>query len=561
MPEPARQRIVPDLLLLAAIWCVAVAVAEPHGNFPLNDDWSFALTVRHFLESGDFRPTGWAAMPMLTNVLWGALFCLPNECSFDALRLSTQVMGLVGAIATYGLLRMLNRSRTLALFAALVLGLNPIYFALANSFMTDVPFVAISLVATVFFVRCLQRDSTVDLAIATAIAIVATLSRQLAIALPAAFAVVALLQRRPGLGNLLRALLPFIVCAGMLALFDRWLGDSGRMPALYHDKSDRLIANLHNPRLPVLVATNLYVALLYLGWFLAPVLPFSMAAVWRSCRKPLVTFLPAFLALLVVMVAGFDLLIGWGRLMPLSKNIVVESGIGPLLLRDTYILKLRSVPVLPTVFWQGVTIVGMVGASAVAVCTLAVRLLPGRKMQGGATGSAVWLFLLLTAAAYLLPLLVAGFFDRYLLFVMPLLVAAMSIGWTEQAAASRRAPVARTSVAAIFMVALAAYGVLGTHDTLAWNRARWSLLQGLMDTGRAGPRDIDGGFEFNGLYLYDPAKPMNSGSGKPSWWWVERDEYVVAFGAIPGYEVVGRRPFTRWLPPSDGEVLLLRRTN
>src|SRR5580765_8375698 len=81
-----------DLLILAAFWLVGLLVVWPVGNFPLNDDWAFARSVKRLLETGSFYPTAWAAMPLFTQTLWGALFCLPMGFSFNALRCSTLVM-------------------------------------------------------------------------------------------------------------------------------------------------------------------------------------------------------------------------------------------------------------------------------------------------------------------------------------------------------------------------------------------------------------------------------------------------------------------------------------
>src|SRR5215471_11216692 len=75
-----------DLLILAAFWCASLLIVWPVGNFPLNDDWAFARSVERLLETGNYYPTPWAAMPLLTQTLGGALFCLPAGFSFNALR-------------------------------------------------------------------------------------------------------------------------------------------------------------------------------------------------------------------------------------------------------------------------------------------------------------------------------------------------------------------------------------------------------------------------------------------------------------------------------------------
>ena len=53
----------------------------------------------------------------------------------------------------YFLLRRLGASRGLAVLGALLLGFNPIYFALSFTFMTDVPFTALVVVSLLVMFR------------------------------------------------------------------------------------------------------------------------------------------------------------------------------------------------------------------------------------------------------------------------------------------------------------------------------------------------------------------------------------------------------------------------
>ena len=149
-----------DMLLLAAIWVASLFIVNPVGDFPLNDDWSFGLAVKRLLQTGDFRPTGWASMPLITQTLWGSLFCLPAGFSFNALRLSTLLLSLCSILGVYLLVRQAHPSRMLAAVTALTLGFNPIYYVLSNTFMTDVPFTAFLLAAAWFFSRNLRGGPT-----------------------------------------------------------------------------------------------------------------------------------------------------------------------------------------------------------------------------------------------------------------------------------------------------------------------------------------------------------------------------------------------------------------
>ncbi len=84
-----------------------------------------------------------------------------------------------------------------------------------------------------------------------------------------------------------------------------------------------------------------------------------------------------------------------------------------------------------------------------------------------------------------------------------------------------------------------------THDYLSWNRLRCQALRDLMREEQVSPSQIDGGFEFNGWYLYrDDYDDWNDEPDK-SWYWVDKDDYVVAFKPITGYKEIKRYSFSK----------------
>jgi hypothetical protein len=95
-----------------------------------------------------------------------------------------------------------------------------------------------------------------------------------------------------------------------------------------------------------------------------------------------------------------------------------------------------------------------------------------------------------------------------------------------------------------------------THDFLSWNRVRWQALNNLMQESQISPNYIDGGFEFNGWYLYNS---KYQGSPDKSWWWVDKDDYIISFGLLPGYKEIKRYPFSRWLPFGPENILVLHK--
>jgi hypothetical protein len=111
--------------------------------------------------------------------------------------------------------------------------------------------------------------------------------------------------------------------------------------------------------------------------------------------------------------------------------------------------------------------------------------------------------------------------------------------------------------ALVILLFFAFFSVATTRDYFSWNRARWTALHDLMAEENVSATRIDGGFEFNGLYLYRPESHREDPS--KSWWWVTDDEYLVALGEVPGYTVVRKYPFTRLLPPEENNIFVLHR--
>ena len=102
----------------------------------------------------------------------------------------------------------------------------------------------------------------------------------------------------------------------------------------------------------------------------------------------------------------------------------------------------------------------------------------------------------------------------------------------------------------------AAFAVAGTKDYLAWNRVRWIALDELLQTGQATPAQIDGGYEFNGMY--GAVRGYHVKPGK-NWWWVDDDTYMITFGPAPGRTIVKEYRYRSWLHPQDDRILVLRR--
>lgn len=547
-PVFSRSTVV-DLLVMALLWSLAVIIVRPIGEFPLNDDWSWGKTAKILAEGGGYHPTGWTEMTLFTHAVWGALFCIPHGFSFTALRISTLVLSLVGVFAMYGLIRQLQKPRLLAVICALTLAFNPIYFALSNTYMADVPFTTLAILSVLFFVRHLQKGSDVDLWVGTGFAIAATLSRQMGLCLPLAFGVTLLIKHGLQKRWMMRAVLPSIVCFVILAAFQHWLKISGKTPA-NEMRTERLWAVLANPtRIPLNVVYYGWGMLMYLGWFLLPVTVPAVMSRWnnKTESRPCI---PAVAALFLFVLVSLVLFFFKPSLMPVHNNIIIPQGIGPVTLPDIFNLHLPHLPALPIVFWLLVTLLSLVGAGILVfkMTKIIVERFPRRQFDRISNDGLAGIFFLLCATIYLIPFLMSGYFDRYLIPVTALLVALMAVllEW-------RAFKVAKIQwiVAILLIGGAGVFAVAGTRDYLEWNRTRWAALQTLLEKKEVKPKDVDGGFEFNGWYLYDDSSPTNN--------LATNVKYVVTFGEIEGYEPVGTNSYSNWMPHHEGQIFVLKR--
>ena len=167
--------------------------------------------------------------------------------------------------------------------------------------------------------------------------------------------------------------------------------------------------------------------------------------------------------------------------------------------------------------------------------------------------------LLASGLIYLVPISIltftGGAWDRYVLFLVPLGIVILFLLARDAGRAKAGSLIISLAVASLILYG--AFSIAGTHDYLSWNRARWQALNNLETEQRIGPDEIDGGFEFNAWYLYDPNYRASPGK---SWYFVARDDFMIAFEPVPGFTEMKRYPFQRWLPPGKGNILVLRRT-
>jgi hypothetical protein len=508
---------------LTVAWVLAIAFVHPAGNFPINDDWSYADAVRRLVETGEWRLNPWTSMPLGTQVVWGWLFSQPAGFSFAALRISTLVLAWSATLGSYSLLRLAGAVPAAALCGAATIAVCPVIFPLAFTFMTDVPTLALAVWALVYMLAYVQERRTAHLAAALALLIGTTLVRQTGLALGIGGMAALAAARRADRD---RAAALALVAAPALALFlyNRLVGGGGASD-VYHTRETQLLQVAANPRLwPSLAGHSAAATCLYLGLFLLPAVPLLAGARTPVATRPLM----AAVACLVVS-AGY--VAAYGIRMPALGNILHDLGLNPVLVAGA-----DAWPHASPVVWMLVTIAAA-GGFAVVLYHAGAALERG---VGAARKPAAMLFAI-AGAAYLAPLVAVGhLFDRYLGLPLLLVLAFLS------SVGAFRAPSRAAVRASLVLVAVfAAFDAAATRDFFAFSRARWDAVSAALRTG-VEPRDLDGGFEVTGWL----ANRVDSRPGAP---------LVISLAARPGYHPVSVYPFDRWIGKTPGVLYLLQR--
>jgi hypothetical protein len=468
-----------DRRALAAICIVFAAgwvLVSPWKNVPVMDDWVYAWSVEHFLASGQLRVSDYSSVYPIAQVLWGSLFAALAGFSFGALRLSTVLLAVGGCYAIYLTLRELGVDALASLIAALTVALSPVYFALSFTFMTDVPFVAVSSIALFFYVSAIVRGEPRRLWWGSAAALVAFFIRPLAVVLPIA-AVFAVSPRdwKEGWARAVAPLaLPFAV---MIAAWIAMPHIFGRLPI-----ADSRIEELNN--LALVTPRE------YAGWdFNLPIIaafPFAPLLLASLVSKQRIFYI----ALTSVALAVLSWITLGHLATPLPdwqtwslEDLATRGGLIGGDLKPS-LLAVRLTPIL--------SVIGIVASASLIVGLGVARYRLRRGM----------VVLLSFGVMHVVLFNVLWFFnDRYYLVLAPSLAFFAAAPFAD-ARWNRRL----LWVAAPVLALWAFISITGTRDMLATNATVARLTHDLEAQG-VPPSDIDAGYTLNGWRLY--AHPEN----------------------------------------------------
>jgi len=544
-------------MLILAAWSVAVAMAVGvHREIPVIDDWTYAWSVERLFADGRFEVLDWSAVYPLGHALWGAAWSLVFGFSFTTLRLSTLALSLLAACALYLILRELEARPPVALLGALTVAANPVVLLLSSSFMTDVPFVAATLMALLCYTRAMRRGQIHLVWWGGAWACVALLDRQIAIVTP--LAALPLLMPRPGgqpkRSAVLLALgatgVAMLVCSLVMVSLVRPTGEMMKLV-------DRLQYVLTISVTRYLIS-NLYI-LCTIAFYALPAL-LAMATVRGLWRRPTLFVVTLSVGAIMLAFAGeIPIPLRPGNTWSLaevggSRGLI--NGLVPPSDRTMIEIALRGAGLLAF----GLALMSLTWPephSARARTPSAWRPVFRRLLDAANTISMTpRMPLVIYLIAYLLLANALWFYnDRYLIVLLPVVVA-LALGGRQPGAEVPR-------LAWIAMAIFATVAVVGTRDALRFNQSLRDSWQALVDAG-VRPSEIDAGYAWNGWWLYAHPENLSGGMTVNDVPWItseeQRSTYILSTSVLTGYDVVREVAWTDDAPwPGPDRLLILKR--
>lgn len=532
LSERFHSYLAPGFLFL--IFFLTECWINPIGNFPLNDDWVYVRVLRSLHEHHYIDTRFWGGAAMLSHILYGELFVTLFGFSITILRIATLVSAFIGLIFLYRLLReFAGCSNRNAMFGTFILLFNPLFLSLANTYMTDVPFVSMLIIGLYAYLRYENGSSRYSWVLAVFCFTAAILSRQLSLTLVAAVGLYGFIQhrlRKPVL------FLPVIVPIVSLGIFEYWHR---------HQEGSHISAGYSY----IFYSVEHSDSLLFLKSFTV-----QLCKRWTHvtsitgfvCFPLLIPYLFSFLRKrhddkikTILISLPFLLLVGVSMVHFPLGNYLYNTGIGA----DT----LAPPGTLPgpedaSAFFPAMLILAFLGAwgGLLFLTHQVLRFLSHTKK----TGALLFIMLVCFLFYYLAICLSNALFDRYFLFFGVFIIPCMMISAESDVNYKFALPL---------IILMAFFSANGTKDYLQKNRQRWEAIDFLKTRIGASDAQISAGYEHEGLFFGETSKWFDKWKNEPA------AIYLVSAKRNDGYQVLKTFPYQRFIPYTTDTIFVLKR--
>jgi hypothetical protein len=481
-----RFRIHAIFCALAVLLCELIS--HPFAEMGISDDGPYVVMVHTLATTGHILYTGWAAPMLVWQLILAAGFVKLFGFSYSVVRMSTILIASVMAFVLQRILVRASISERNATFGTLALVLSPLYLVLSATFLTDITGLFAIVICLYGCLRALQsatdRSAIAWLVFAVITNAIFGTSRQIAwlgilVMLPSTLWLLRSRRRViiTGAAAALTGVLFIVVCL-------QWLKHQP------YSIPEHVLPDIF----PVAHTIGEFVhTFLDVPFLLLPIFALFLPQIWKARTR--VRILIASVSLVYLLLAIHlryshpDFLLeptagargGWVGIHGIHE--------GTDLLGEPPIFLHTGLQILITI----VSIGGLLGLIASFTRSLASKI----STPGSPYPSVSWKQLAILLGPYtaaytllLLPRATNLLFDRYML--APLVILVLCLVRYYQDTISPRIPIAGVLLVAI----MAGFGVVHTHNTFAFYRARVALAAELHSAGIP-DTSVDNGWEHN----------------------------------------------------------------
>lgn len=525
-----------QIWIFILVFISAECIVNPLREFPLNDDWSYSKSVRILQFEHRFTIGDWPAMTLFTHVIWGFLFTKSFGYSLVVLRISGLCASLIGSLLLYSFVKKISGHKTFALCTALVVFLNPIYFNLSNTFMTDVSFTTVFIWCSLLIYNFHQVQKPLTLFWIFIASSLLVLIRQFGIVVPFAFFLSCLFMKQKRWFYSMLALFCLAMVYGVFKYYESYLARILSEHAVYKFsdnldfKSDEffqaLIINMKQfGKIPLVLVLS----------FIAPVLLLFLPGAFKASNK--------FVFFSVLLLSCF--IVNWFfREVPFPfRNIFSNMTVGP----ETFYQNTQS----PLAHNHSGVFEKTMDYVKLLLCTISVTVgvLFFINRRGSSDKSMNRLpFLIFIMAFFLLyffELFISDFFfDRYALpLVVSLILAVVCLSSVYK-------PDFKFYL--IVIPFLYYVSVFGTKDYFEWNAKKWEAYNFLKNEKQIPYGQINAGFEVSCW-----------NDGLESWWgeYLKTDgfKYLIQFKSEKDFSPMKAYEFQRYFPYKEDKIYIFVR--
>ena len=210
------------LFLLIALAAVFLAML-PLKDQLFSEDFAYAQSVRHFINTGDLKVSERVAPTSITHIVWGSIVTKPLGFSLANLHLSIVMLLPFLLIAMYEIFKLAASTNQKSIIFTLFFLSIPWILQISYTFETDITFLTLEVFALLFYLRGFKQKKLANFLFGSIFASLAFLTRQLGIVIALAAFVTILSNENDTKQKLKKTLLSISIPAATAFIYLWWL--------------------------------------------------------------------------------------------------------------------------------------------------------------------------------------------------------------------------------------------------------------------------------------------------------------------------------------------------